>query len=795
MSTFVSHVAGKFWRSVRMGELNSKMTRDQSSELRARQIEAIHSLSPMLMAGNLINAAVIDGMFWTTNHKAFMAAWSLWLAAWTIYWGRDWRLAKKQNDRDRASARGVRRVTLSALLLGATWAAPLFAMFGDVSEAQRVVLASCAAGMISGGAMALATVWQAALAFSLAIEVPLIVSLLSLGDSVYGGLALLSVSFCAVIARVARERNRGFVDAFVANLRLRDQGQVISLLLREFEQNSSDWLFEVDADGRLARVSARLAQMLGRSVEEIEGMRIAELLGFKRMSKREGDDGAVALGRAFRRRQPFQDIVLRMRVQGVERWWSLTGKPMFDLDGDFLGYRGVGSDVTDAKRAESAIERMANFDELTGLPNRHLFHARLDRALKKVRAGGGAFAVLSLDLDRFKAINDTLGRHFGDRLLIAAARRIVGELASSDVVARIGADEFVILQGDPAKSGGAGDLAERLVEAVGAPYEIDGQRLLVGASVGVAVAPTQGDHADDLMRNSDLALYRAKADGKGRHRFFTPEMDLVARSRRLLEVDLREALENGELDVHFQPLIEISTGQISACEALVRWNDKSRGFVSPVDFIPIAEETGLIVRIGEFVLRRACREAADWGGELRIAVNLSVVQFRAGDLASRVAAILEETGLDPRRLELEITESILIDEKDQVLQTLRRLRALGVRISLDDFGTGYSSLAYLSSFPFDKIKIDRSFVRDVASKPNSAAIIRAITGLAATMGICTTAEGVENIEELNWLREQGCGEVQGFLFSAPVPARELRVLLGMTHGARAVPCAPMFAAA
>jgi len=325
----------------------------------------------------------------------------------------------------------------------------------------------------------------------------------------------------------------------------------------------------------------------------------------------------------------------------------------------------------------------------------------------------------------------------------------------------------------------ASALAQKLVSRIGAPYVIDGQRVLIGASAGVAIAPSDGDTADELMRNSDLALYRSKAEGKGRYSFFKPEMDTQMKSRRHLEIDLRDAIDNGQLRVHFQPLLETSTGRVTACEALVRWNHPTRGQVSPGEFIPIAEETGLIMALGEFVLRVACKEAASWSRDIAVGVNLSAAQFRRGDLAALVESVLEETGLPPARLDLEITESILIEDKEAVLTTLGRLRKLGVSISLDDFGTGYSSLAYLSSFPFDKIKIDRTFVQDVASRPDSAAIIRAITGLAATLGMCTTAEGVESVEELDWLRAHGCGEVQGYLFSAAVPAEEFRALVGI----------------
>jgi diguanylate cyclase (GGDEF)-like protein len=406
---------------------------------------------------------------------------------------------------------------------------------------------------------------------------------------------------------------------------------------------------------------------------------------------------------------------------------------------------------------------------------------RLDAALERCATGAAGFALISIDLDRFKQVNDTLGHQSGDQLLREVASRIRGALQEHDCVARFGGDEFVVLQADLRLSPevAASALAQKLVSRIGAPYVIDGQRVLIGASAGVAIAPSDGDTADELMRNSDLALYRSKAEGKGRYSFFKPEMDTQMKSRRHLEIDLRDAIDNGQLRVHFQPLLETSTGRVTACEALVRWNHPTRGQVSPGEFIPIAEETGLIMALGEFVLRVACKEAASWSRDIAVGVNLSAAQFRRGDLAALVESVLEETGLPPARLDLEITESILIEDKEAVLTTLGRLRKLGVSISLDDFGTGYSSLAYLSSFPFDKIKIDRTFVQDVASRPDSAAIIRAITGLAATLGMCTTAEGVESVEELDWLRAHGCGEVQGYLFSAAVPAEEFRALVGI----------------
>jgi len=425
------------------------------------------------------------------------------------------------------------------------------------------------------------------------------------------------------------------------------------------------------------------------------------------------------------------------------------------------------------------MTQLAKYDSLTGLPNRNLLYARLKQLLSDESDKTGIFAVLSLDLDRFKNVNDSLGHWVGDLLLQEVARRIEGLLPTDCIAARFGGDEFVVLSTILANPVEAGLLAERLIETIGAPYHINQQRIDIGASVGIAISPENGEDADDLLRNSDLALYRAKVEGRATARYFAAEMNAAVQSRRLMEIDLREALANDRLEVFYQPLISISTGQVCSCEALVRWNHPTRGYISPAEFVPLAEETGLIGELGEFVLNVACKEAASWPRNLGISVNLSVVQFRSCDLVSLVNSVLLATDLEPSRLELEITESVLMDEKETARQTLEALRELGVQISLDDFGTGYSSLAYLSSFPFDKIKIDRSFVRDVRNRPDSAAIISAILDLAANLGMSTTAEGVETVEDLDWLHAQGCNTAQGFLFSEAVSARDLKPLLGM----------------
>jgi diguanylate cyclase (GGDEF)-like protein len=387
-------------------------------------------------------------------------------------------------------------------------------------------------------------------------------------------------------------------------------------------------------------------------------------------------------------------------------------------------------------------------------------------------------AVFCLDLDHFKEINDSLGHPIGDGLLMEVGRRLGECVTENDTVARLGGDEFAIVQfckdGEPSAST---LLASHIVEKIAAPYDIAGHQLIIGVSIGISLAPEDGKNPDELLKKADLALYRAKEDGRGTYRFFETGMDARAQARRVLELDLRAALQRDEFEVHYQPIRDIAKDRIVAFEALVRWNHPLRGTISPINFIPLAEETALIVPLGEWVLRRACADAAGWSGDIDVAVNLSPIQFKNPNLVSSVSAALQASGLPANRLELEITESVLLQNSEATLAVLHELRGFGVRISLDDFGTGYSSLSYLRSFPFDKIKIDRSFVAELATRDDSMAIVRAVTGLGKSLGIVTTAEGVETDAQFELLRREGCTQVQGYLFSPPRPAADVETML------------------
>jgi len=441
------------------------------------------------------------------------------------------------------------------------------------------------------------------------------------------------------------------------------------------------------------------------------------------------------------------------------------------------GFVVTFEDTTEQRRSQDQISHMAHYDALTDLPNRVHFYEKMEELL--IRAPQSRpFAVFSLDLDHFKNVNDTLGHPIGDKLLQAAAVRMRDCIRKNDIVARLGGDEFAIVQVTFERPQDATSLATRLIEAVSAPYQLDGHQVIVGTSIGIAIAPGDGTAPDQLMKNADLALYRCKADHGNMYRFFEPQMDARMQERRALELDLRNALVNGEFALNYQPIVNLKTGRITACEALIRWHQPDRGSVPPLEFIPIAEETGLIVPIGEWVLRRALADAVEWPDEIAVAVNMSPVQFRTGDFVQVVKNALEEFHLPARRLELEITELALMNESGAAIALLHKLKNLGVSIAMDDFGTGYSSLGYLRSFPFDRIKIDQSFIRDLSLNKESMAILRAVVGLGSSLNIVTTAEGVETQNQLEILRTEGCTDVQGYFFSPPKGAAEIKSLLG-----------------
>jgi|UPI000685E020 diguanylate cyclase (GGDEF)-like protein len=440
------------------------------------------------------------------------------------------------------------------------------------------------------------------------------------------------------------------------------------------------------------------------------------------------------------------------------------------------GWVATIQDITERTRTENKIAHMAHYDALTDLPNRVLFRERLERALRAIRPDQ-QLAVMYIDIDEFKAVNDALGHQIGDELLRAIADRLRTCVGDTDVAARLGGDEFAVIQTVVRDQTETMQLLAAIYQAIRRPIDCSGHLITTDASIGIAVAPADGLDIDQLLRNADLALYGAKSDGRRTYRFFETGMDARAKARRSLELELRQAIADGSFELHYQPLLHLEEGQVSCCEALVRWRHPERGTISPADFIPIAEDTGLINDLGHWVLNTACREAMNWPEHVHVAVNVSPIQFKSQTLALNVAAALSATGLAPSRLELEITEAVLIRDDEAALDILHQLRELGVRIALDDFGTGYSSLSYLQRFPFDKIKIDRAFIKDLAGTGASSTIVQAVVNIAAASDMTTTAEGVETEQQRNLLRILGCTEMQGYLFSRPVSSAEIRKLL------------------
>jgi diguanylate cyclase (GGDEF)-like protein/PAS domain S-box-containing protein len=547
---------------------------------------------------------------------------------------------------------------------------------------------------------------------------------------------------------------------------------------RDFAAAASDWFWETDAEHRFVWMSANVEQLSGAPREWHYGKTRFELMAPGAM-----DPAAVAEHRrVLEAHEPFRDVEFLRRGPDGDRWLSTSGVPVLDAAGRFAGYRGVGRDVSGKRRAEERMRHQALHDELTGLPNRNLLQDRLRQALAHARRGGWQVGVLLLDLDDFKDVNDTLGHPAGDRLLRAIAERLAGVIRASDTLARLGGDEFAIVQPGPGCSpDGAAELARRLIGALEAPLSLDGQELRVGASVGVAIAPGDGEDADELVRRADLALYRAKTDGRGRHQFFEAALDAAVQARKRLESELRRAVARGEFVLHYQPQLDLATGGPAGVEALVRWRHPERGLVGPAEFVPLAETCGLIGPLGAWVLDEACRQARDWerrGSPTRVAVNLSPAQLRqAGGVPRAVDEALRRHGLDARWLELEITESVLLDRSDGTTdRALQELAARGVRLALDDFGTGYSSLSHLRRLPVATIKVDRSFVRGIGRDQDDEALVRAIVALGRNLGKRVVAEGVESQAQLALLRQLGCDAAQGFLLGRPQEADGLMFL-------------------
>ncbi|MFW9615859.1 putative bifunctional diguanylate cyclase/phosphodiesterase [Aquabacterium sp.] len=751
---------------------------------RARQIQALVSLLPLLMLGNAVNTIGVCWVFWGKQPPVILAAWcfavvlSLPVAA--VWWRRLVSGAPRPIATRRATQLIVAQVTLFACL----WAFLPAAVFPQSDHAGALLISTVVVGTICGGAFMLSPMVPAAWAYVFTLCVA---SVIGLSRSDYADsrtLLILMLVYAPIMFGVSYANGRVFMSRLRVEAETDRQRQLIDLLLRDFEEHASDWLWEISSTGHLRHVSNRLAESFGLPAKQLLQHTFIDLLNL--MVPPDDAEGAAALAKltsCMRLGQPFRDLELPVEVAHEIHWWSLSAKPLFDEKGRAAGWRGVGSDITHTRQARDELARLANFDALTGLANRHRFSTELERLRQEVTstAEPRPCALLFLDLDNFKHINDSLGHGVGDQLLRRVGGRLKTCLAEGDLLARLGGDEFALLTWRYVTPKKAAAMAERLLAVVSEPCQLDDVLVEVHASVGVALAPRDGRDPQSLLQCADLALYAAKAAGRNTARFFDISLADNAKARARLQSELGQALAAEQFKLFFQPQMNLETGEVTGFEALVRWQHGQRGLIGPSEFIAVAEETGQIVPLGSWVLREACRAAAVWPAPLRVAVNLSAIQFRSSVVLDLVDEALAASGLQPERLELEITESALIEDHLGAQATLMALRSRGVRVAMDDFGTGYSSLAYLRRFSMDKLKIDGMFVRSLDSDQDAQAVVTAIVSLAQALRLRTTAEGVETVEQLVMLKALGCDDVQGFLISRPMPAEEVHAYLGRTH--------------
>jgi diguanylate cyclase (GGDEF)-like protein/PAS domain S-box-containing protein len=724
--------------------------------------------------GNIVNASITTWLFYGTIPVGLIA--SFWLLLTGLV---GWRLSiAKRVAKTRLEITKLDSLTeqlvRNAIGLGGLWGLTVAAMFGFGQSDHAIFAGMIGAGMMSAGAISYRTIGPAAMGYVLACTPGAVAGLILSGSfATYSAMGLL-LCFMGVLMTSIRANAKSFGQSCLREQELNRSRNTIKLLLHDHTEQGADWLLAVDRGGRIVAPSKRFGAAAQRPLETLEGMRFVDLL--------DDEVTKLELRTRVRKGHSLRNHIASLTIGGERRWWSISGRPM--RDGEVV-FRGVITDITAQRQAEEKVSYMAHYDGLTDLPNRFMFNEHLYHALRQDER----VALLFMDLDHFKAVNDTLGHGVGDKLLQGAARRMESIVGNKDMLARLGGDEFAILL-TGARIETADTIAARVIDAMSKSFALGDHDVVVGTTIGIAVAPQDGDDVETLLRNADLALYAAKSAGRNRAVRYETGMDEAAQERRLIEMDLRGALGKHEMRLHYQSLVDTSTGKISGYEALVRWIHPGRGIVMPGTFIPIAEETGLIVQLGEWVIRQALQDLADWSDDLSVSINLSPAQMRSPGLISTIISAIATNRIDPARICFEITETVLMQDSDANIETLHKLRDIGVQIALDDFGTGYSSLNYLRSFPFSKIKIDRCFIDEIDSRPDCQAIVRSVVGLAQSLGMTTTAEGVERLEQVEHLRLQGCSEVQGFLYSKAVPADQLSNLRSVDP--RNVPVTPLF---
>ena len=750
--------------------------------IRAAQLNAASRLAVFMLATNVIGASLILSVFAPFIARWQLICWAVLVAVASIAVTLR-RLSVRRHTRLTATIGTVRKAVIDGIALAAIWSIPPLAFLPRADAGAALGLWIVISLLMSGASFALAGLPLATIVFLILTGAATAAGAAMVASPIF---AAVTLAYTALLVGTCIARATSLVVLRANEIVLAERNETVSLLLREFEDTQCDWLWETDTQRRIVGASARFAKAAGADPATINGRPLVEILAGPAWQTGDFAPALRTLAEKLKARESFRELRLPVHVNEEERWWKITASPRHDEEGLFCGFRGVASDVTEQFRSADKINRMARYDTLTGLANRLLINETLARAMADADQWNSRCAFMMIDLDRFKAVNDTLGHPVGDRLLSHVSQRLGQLMTDNEMIGRLGGDEFAVVVRDASDTAKLEALALSIIESLSRPYEVDQHTLYIGASVGLAVGPRDGRTAEMLIRSADLALYRSKDAGGGIAHVYDPQLHVQAEERRVLEIELRHALEKNELHLNYQPVVNARTGALSGFEALLRWHHPELGNVSPAKFIPLAEEARLIAPIGEWVLRTACHEAASWNTDIRVAVNVSPEQLHSPNFVNLVTQTLAQSGLPANRLELEVTESVFLREGTGAIKVLDQLLSLGIRLSLDDFGTGYSSLGYLSRTKFSTIKIDRSFVQGASqNKREAVAIIRAVVALADSLDMATTAEGVETEQEHELVERLGCTKVQGYYFGRPLPVVEARKLIARAAGVTA----------